>query len=160
MPRLAKVLSGGRSQDIITEAAVPVAHEDNLEEEAKTKSGPVTTKLDLSQFYKFDGQKSQGQRGKWMSMGVRGEISISHEIGRTLPDDAKAEFFLNRKGTILVMRESVNGISLRKTRKSESRRAGCHALKIKMQELGIQFPARFVAEWDPELRAWVGRREG
>ena len=93
MPRLTRDLPGGRSQDIITDAAVPVIHEDNFEEEVKAKSGPVKTKLDLSQFYKFDGQKSQGCRGKWMSMGVRGEISISHEIGQTLPEDARAEFF-------------------------------------------------------------------
>lgn len=157
MGRLARAVSGGRSRDIVTDGRLAII--DEPAKEPEQANGPVKTTLDLSCFIKFDGQKSQGRRGKWMSMGVRGELGISHEIGKTLPESAMAEFYLNRKGTILVMRESINGIPLRKTNKSEARKAFCHALKVKLQELGVKLPARFIAEWDAELGAWVGRRE-
>ncbi len=156
MGRLARVVSGGRSQDIIHDGRLAVG--DEKQEPEQASGGPVKTTLDLSCFIWFNGQRSQGRRGKWMSIGVRGEVSISHEIGKELPEDTRVEFFLNKKGTILVMREKLNGLHVRQTKKSEARRVSCTSLKNTLLDLGVQLPARFVAEWEPELQAWVGRR--
>jgi hypothetical protein len=158
MGKLIRELPGGRSQDIITDGRLAIIGEPQGPE-PEAEPGPVKTKLDLSLFDKFDGQSVQGKRGKWMSMNVRGDITISHDIGKTLPEDAIVEFYLNRKGNILVMRQSLNGIALCKATRSESRRVSCIALKTRMQELDIKLPARYVTKWDEELRAWVGRRE-
>jgi len=159
MSRLAQIVSGGRSQDIIPVGRLAITDRP-LETEPEQPSSPVKTTLDLSCFTRFSAQIGQGRRGKWMSVNKRAEVTISHEIGLTLPEEVTVEFFLNRKGTILAMKQSVDGIALRKPTKTRSRKATCRALMETLLDLGVVLPVRFATEWDPELQAWVGRREG
>lgn len=154
---LRAVLPGNRSQDIITTTGLTLATPPG-EHGPEVLAGPVKTSLDLSQFIMFNGQKTRGRRGKWMSVNTRGDITISDEIGREIKGEM-AKFYLNRKGTILVMKESLDGIRLRHDKRSNARHASCTPLKNKLIELGVKPVARFVAEWDEELKAWVGRRE-
>lgn len=155
MPRLAKLVDQHISQDIIT-GGPKISLDCDVEPEQA--NGPVKTTLDLSEFIRFDGQKSQSQRGKWIGINQR-DITISHEIGKTLPPESKVEFYLNRKGTILVLKTSINGLPVRAEGKGKTKHVSCKALKDTLLKIGIQLPVRFTAEWDDELKAWVGRRE-
>lgn len=68
------------------------------------------------------------------------------------------------RGTILVMREEPDGMPLTKmyktTQRSLMRRCTCREIARALEQAGVKLPARFIAEWDEELQAWVGRREG
>ena len=149
----------------VTTVPLPYVQDD---EQTQTHSpNPVKTTLDLSFFQRFEGTGRQGQgyRGKWFKVYKGVEVGISAEIGKTLPDDALLELLLNRTGTILVVRESPNGIRLRRYHQKEGQqhkgkagRVTCKALVNALLELNVELPVVFKAEWDEELKAWVGRR--
>lgn len=139
----------------------PAEEAKKLEERKQKESGPVKTSLALEEFVTFEASSSQNRRGKWLSVNGRGEVIVSHEIGKTLPPEAAIELRLNRAGTILVMKESPTGMPARiiylKDR-GMARRIVCHPLKKALLDLEVTLPVRFAATWDEELRAWVGRR--
>jgi hypothetical protein len=165
MPRLAKALSGGRSRDIITDERFAIIDEPQ-EKEPEQANGPVKTTLDLSLFKRFD-VKSQSLRGrhdgKWFRVDQKGNITLTDALSREFSDDAKVAIYLNSKGNILVMREEPDGIQLTKmyktTPRSVMRRCTCREIARTLEQIGVKLPVRFMAEWDEELGAWVGRRE-
>lgn len=134
----------------------------DYEKEVRERSGQVKTTLDLSMFTWFTerNRNTKGRLGKWITVNKTGTINISAGIGCQLPTEVKMAFLLNKKGTILVMKPDPNGLLLRKSTKSPARLANCAALRNKLIECGIKIPAKFTAEWDEELRAWVGRLDG
>lgn len=148
----------------VTTVPLPYVQDD---EQTSQPPNPVKTRLDLSFFQRFEGTGRQGQgyRGKWFRVYKGVEVGISAEIGKTLPDDALLELLLNRTGTILVARESPNGIRFRRNYQKEGQqhkgkagRVTCKALVNALLELNVELPVVFKAEWDEELKAWVGRR--
>ena len=152
-----------RRSSVISELDLPYDRAAEVQAEitdAAAKSGPVKTSLDLGSFLRFDGKNSQGRKGKWLNVNNNGGVTISSEIGKALSDGALVELLLNRRGTILVLRESLQGISFRRThsKRSHGCQVSCKALKAQLMEMDIPLPVRFVAEWDEDLRAWVGRR--
>lgn len=139
----------------------PADEVDKLEERKQKESGPVKTSLDLNEFLVFNGKDAfQGRRGKWLTVDKMGGVVVTHEIGKTLPVEAMVELRLNRRGNILVMKEAPGGLPAKPIypKRGMARRIPCAALKKTLLELGVTLPARFVAEWDEELKAWVGRR--
>jgi hypothetical protein len=121
----------------------------------------VTTELDLNQFTVFNRYttKCRGEKGRWFSVNVRNEVCFSQEIGRNYEPGDTIEFLLNKKGTILVVRKSGDGLPLIKSGgKKQSKRVTCKSLRETLGQLGIKIPVRFWAEWNEELQAWIGRR--
>lgn len=162
MGKLAELLEQATSSDVV---AAPAKNEncdkDYWDRRKREESGPVKETLDLSQFIRFDKSSAgyQGTKGKWFGVDVRGKVYISHEIGRHFEAGTKVEFYLNKKGTILVMRESEKGLPLALTgKKSMAKWVSCRALKKTLEKIGVKIPVRFDAEWNEELQAWVGRR--
>lgn len=157
MNRLADAFSGGRSQDIIQDIRVL----EKPKEMGEPEAGPVKTTLDLSCFTRFGRKEYRGQKGRWIKVNPNGEIVISNSIGKELPDDADVELFLNKKGTILVMKkcEKGRGLPLGKVRGCRTRRTNCGKLKKVLLDLGLKLPVKFITEWDEELKAWAGKRE-
>lgn len=139
----------------------PAEEAAKLEERKKQESGPVKTSLALEEFMAFEASSSQNRRGKWLSVNIRGEVIVSHEIGKVLPPEAIVELLLNQAGTILVMRESPTGMLARiiyLKGRGMARRIICHPLKKALLDLGVTLPARFAATWSEEHKAWVGKR--
>jgi hypothetical protein len=157
MPRLARLVEQHISQDIIT-GGPKILLDNEAEPEAEKASGPVKTTLDLSQFIKFDSLTSKSQFGKWIGVNQR-EIVISYEISKNLPPESKVEFYLNRKGTILVLKTSLNGLPVRSESKGKTKCVSCKALIDTLLKMGLQLPVRYIAEWDEDLQAWVGRHK-
>lgn len=131
-----------------------------MEADAKTKGINIglEEKLDLSQFLVFNRKNVKCQQGKWIRVNKWG-ISISREIAETLPPGAAVEFLLSPDGAVLVMRESLGGITVRRS-KGKAKEVACAAIKRTLSEMGLCPPVEYGARWDPGLNAWVGRREG
>lgn len=122
---------------------------------AREESGPVKTMLDLTEFIRFS---QSAPRGGFIKVSSS-DITISHGIGKNYEPGAMVELLLNKKGTILVMRETQKGMPLRLAGpKSSAKRVSCRELINTLKALGVELPVRFYAEWDEELKAWVGRR--
>lgn len=138
--------------------------EDDLEQRSQAESGPVETKLDISLFAAFnrDTVPCRGRKGAWISVSPTGEILLSSLIGEFYGEKARFfEAFLNKKGTIIVVRENAaKGFPARtyRSRKTQSKVFSCAYLKDELVKLGVKLPVRFYAEWDEGLKAWVGRR--
>ncbi len=166
MGELAEILERATSNDrfvVYAPERNDKEEEDKLERRKRAESGPVTTKLDLTQFTVFnrDTVLFRGRRGKWISVTATGEVFFSHEIGKNCADSAKFEVLLNRKGTILIVRENPQkGFPSRPSsaKKTRSKLVSCSAVKNALIKLGVKLPVRFYAEWDEELKAWVGKR--
>lgn len=117
-----------------------------LEEETR----PVRQTLALDEFVAFSSQEKSGRGSKVVTITARGEVLISRAL--ILPLETRVELLLNRRGNILVMRESPKGIPFK------MQRGCCTALKNALVSAGAELPVKFVMEWDEELGAWVGRR--
>lgn len=161
MGKLAELLEQATSNDRFVVYTKTEQGEDNLERRKKAESGPVKETLDLNQFTRFNikSSKYRGRSGVWLSVDTRGDVGISHEIGKNYQPGTTVEFFLNKKGTILVMRPASDGIPMRNyCRKSGAKKCCCKALRNTLRDLGVELPVRFWARWDEQLQAWVGRR--
>lgn len=169
MSRLARALGGGSSGDILPRTAPikPEEAKEYLDERVRKESRPVRTKLDL-EFFKRFAAKDQSLRGrhtgKWFRIGKRGDITLTNALSREFEDGAKVGVYVNNKGSILVMKEEEDGIPLTRMYKtsprSMMRRCSCKEIGRALEQAGVTLPARFMAEWDADLGAWVGRREG
>jgi len=165
MGKLAEVLERTTSRDVICtgfEVYDGRKATEELENKKSKYSGPVKETLDLSLFECFNASTCssfQGRTGAWFTVNKRGEIRLSHEIGKDYEVGATVEFYLNKPGTILVMREAKNGFPLKAAdSKSLSKRLTCRELGSALEKKGVELPVRFVAAWDEGLKAWVGRR--
>lgn len=156
----------GASGDILPgRGAVPdpratsEAVEKELERRVREESGPVKTVLDLSEFICFSQSATRGARGEFIRVSSK-DVTISHGIGKNYEPGTRVELLLNRKGTILVVREAKKGgMPLRAFGpKSKAKRVACRELINTLKTLGVELPAKFYAYWDEELKAWVGRR--
>lgn len=160
MGELAQILDYGRSGDILLNDQEGL-EDKHLEERMRQESGPVKTTLDLSQFMVFN--RNSYQRGTAaLTVKACGRVYISSALGAKLKLGAKVEFLLNRKGTILVMREAKDGFTIYRGHGHERLQAkavSCRALARTLKEMGAEFPVRFRVEWDDDLQAWVGRKE-
>lgn len=168
MSRLAKMLEHGKSSDILSMNIAPVELEERrkLEEKARKESGTVSTKLDLSLFRRFDAsnQAIRNRRdSNWFYIDNRGNINLTVSLSEKFKDGAKVAIYLNQKCTLMVVREEPNGIPLVKLSKAAPRRSirrcTCREIARMLEQAGVKLPTRFVAAWDDELKAWVGRRQ-
>ena len=86
-------------------------------------------------------------------------VSLSEKF----KDGAKVAIYLNQKCTLMVVREEPNGIPLVKLSKAAPRRSirrcTCREIARTLEQAGVKLPTRFVAAWDDELKAWVGKRK-
>lgn len=125
------------------------------------RSGPVATRLDLSQFTVYDSSKAGQRRGKWVRVAANGAIVFSNELGAHYESGSAVELMVNRKGTIIVVRDATTGkgLVLREDHpgRTKAKRTSCSALARQLQEAGIELPAKYRAAWDDELKAWVAR---
>lgn len=128
----------------------PAEEAEKLEERKRQESGPVKQTLALDEFVTFSSQEKSGRGSKVVTITARGEVLISRAL--ILPLETRVELLLNRRGNILVMRESPKGIPFK------MQRGCCTALKNALVSAGAELPVKFVMEWDEELGAWVGRR--
>ena len=94
------------------------------------------------------------------SKDARSDVGICHEIGKQYQPGTPVEFFLNKKGNILVMRPASDGIPMRSAAgiRSGAKKCACKVLRNMLENMGVELPVRFWARWDEELKAWVGRR--
>lgn len=145
---------------LVVDPLDPTEEARKLEERARKESGPVKNTFDLEQFTVFDAQAGYRGKGKWLTVDKWGAVVVSSEIGKVLPSEATVELRLNRKGTILIMRESPTGLPAKViySKRGMARRIACYLLKKALLDLGVTLPVRFAATWDPELGAWVGKR--
>jgi len=164
MSRLYEALNRRQSQDVIRQVELPVAREEEsrLERRIREEAGPVRTTLDLSNFLVFNKSSQRATKGEfWIKVDSKGGVYLSHEIGKQVNWE-RVEILLNRKGTIIVVREGGDeGLKLYGEghgNRTKAKRAGCTALAHTLKKLGVQLPVKFKAEYDPELQAWVGRR--
>ncbi|MGL5512581.1 MAG: hypothetical protein ACRDBM_04990 [Sporomusa sp.] len=123
---------------------------------------PCKTTLNLKEFTKFDARNSRLNQGAYIRI-CKDNITISAVIGQKYTSEDKVSLFINKKGNILVMQSdpSENGLKIRSQQgrgASLSKFIACRALVKHAKALGLELPLRFLATYDEELQAWVGRR--
>ena len=121
---------------------------------------PVVTKLDLSSFVVFNASNAMTTRNAaYITVTKTGKVTMSAEVGKRYRAGETIEVLFNQVGTILVIRSSGTGIRCRQNGKnSEGKIISCASAKVYLESNQIPLPARFRAEWEEELQAWVGRQ--
>ncbi len=168
------MLSNGYSSDIIlnVNAHEPRQREESgLDKRKQEESGAVDTKLNLKLFTKITPCKGAGKKSAkaLITVSPSGDIRITVKALESAPNEIqkrvdadrriRAEVFVNKKRNIIVIRPSDDistSFTFRNTRASKT-------LSVRIKRissiLGISESTRYQAAWDPELQAWVGRRE-
>lgn len=121
---------------------------------------PVRTTFDLSTFIVFNAANSAAAKDS-MIIGVTrsGKVTLSAAIGAKYDANAKLEVPINQPATILVIRQSNNGISCRPNgRNTAGKLVACKALTNMLMEKKIELPLRFRAKWDESVQGFVGKR--
>ena len=121
---------------------------------------PVTTSLDLSNFIVFNAFNSTVSRDSAMIGVTRsGKVTLSSPIGAKYTVGAKLEVLVNQPATIIVIRQSNNGINCRPNgRNTAGKLIACKALTNMLMKKKIELPIRFRAEWDERVQGFVGKR--
>jgi hypothetical protein len=129
-------------------------HENKIAE-----AGKVLTKLDLTAFIKFDASNAGTKDSYTISVLKRGQVTVSAAVGKGYDLGTKLEVLVNRKGNIIIVRPSNNGIACHSNGAgSKSKALSCKSVINYFLDNGIELPARFRAEYDEALQAWVGRK--
>lgn len=120
---------------------------------------PVTTSLDLSTFIVFNAFNSTIARNSAIISVTRsGKVTLSAPIGEKYDAGDKLEVLVNQAATIIVVRQSNNGISCRSNGKNTTGKlVTCKALINMLMKKKIEFPIRFRAEWDEAVQGFVGK---
>ncbi|WP_371366260.1 RNA polymerase sigma factor FliA [Sporomusa rhizae] len=126
----------------------------------KVPEAPTVTKLDLSSFIVFNANNAMVTRNSaYITVTKNGKITMSSEVGKKFKTGETLEILLNQAGNIIVVRSSTSGIRCRQNGKnSEGKIISCANAKLFMESKKMALPARFRAEWDEEILAWVGRQ--
>jgi len=116
-------------------------------------------KLDLSLFKRYKVQDMRGRRGgSWLSVAPVGLLRFSAEASKYLEEGQRVGLYLNKAGTILVVKEEEDGFPVlppaKKNGKDKSKRVHCKPLADDLQAAGIELPARFEVKWDEENK-WL-----
>jgi len=159
MPRLREVLETPSSKDILTPNAPVIPVEDKIIEK-KYGASPVKTTVDLSLFpYVFNASHRYMYRNvkTFITVGRNGEVYMPKLMAEKIKT-GQVEIYLNSVGTIMVVKAvEQNGLPVSNKSGSSGIRVNCIALARKLRELGIDPPKMYEAEWDEEVKAWVGR---
>jgi len=115
--------------------------------------------LDLNEFVKFDATNSRLNQGSYIRV-TKDKVTISSVVGQNLKINEEVELLINKKGNIIILRKSENGLKIKSQAKhTTSKFIACKAVIRYLLKMDVQLPANFNSEWDDDLHAWVGRRD-
>lgn len=114
----------------------------------------------FADWLKVERKNFVGQKEKMITVDKRGTVRLLSCVGSNFQPGDRVEFFLSPDKRQLAVRKvnSASGFKLRADSKSPAKMCNCAELRSLLQGAGIELPARFEAEWDEHLQAWVGRR--
>ena len=109
--------------------------------------------LALSGFLRFDGAKVDTSA---ITIGKKG-IYITGDMTKSIEPNAKMTILLAKDGASLLLIPSTNGLPCRNDKSSGKMISTIKVVRA-AEGMGLTLPARFNAEWDGGIGAWVGRR--
>lgn len=162
MARLAEVIGGSRSSDILTLREPTLAKKE--ERTRPEPAGEVRTTIDLSLCERFASAHS-GARVKdaFISVTRRHQVYMGGLVGASFKPGDRIACYLSPDGSILALRKEDDGIPCRPApmkRGKDSKMAkvfACAALVHALERRGLTLAVRYDATWDEHLKAWVGR---
>jgi hypothetical protein len=132
-------------------------------EESRQKSGPVKSKLLLTEFELWD--KTKVKHSTPPPPKAKPKIIISKymifsaSLAKLIDKTKTYEFLTNKRGNIIIMRESEKGFLLRNCYRGTLRLGFKQFAEIiRERNPGIKY-IHFIMEWDEGLNAWVGKAE-